>query len=202
VAVIDSEPIDGRHARRERNRIAVLDAVIELFATDTLIPSVEEVAKRSGLSLRSVYRYYEDLGALLHAAIQRSMENAAPLLRIEGIGVGPLDRRISGFLDSRLALYEQTASSHRATIHHATHNQPMADALVTAHTALRQQLERQFEPELRGLMTEPRGRLVRAADVLTRFEAIEALHIGDDLSIAEIKEVLTVGLLALFSSQV
>jgi len=200
VAVVDSDPVDGRHARRERNRIAVLDAVIELFATNTLIPSVDEVAKRSGLSLRSVYRYYEDLGALLHAAIERSMEKAAPLLRIDGIGTGPLDQRIGAFVDARLRLHERTASSFRATIHHSSHNKPMADALVTARRALRAQLERQFEPELSRLDPVPRMRLVRAADVLTRFEAIEALRIGDSLSKAETKAVLAVGMHALLAS--
>jgi AcrR family transcriptional regulator len=199
VAVIDSESVDGRHARRERNRIAVLDAVIELFATNTLIPSVDEVAKRSGLSLRSVYRYYEDLGALLHAAIERSMENAAPLLHIEDIGTGPLDVRVDAFVDCRVRLYERTASSFRATIHHSSHNKPMADALVTARRALRGQLERQFEPELGLLDPVPRLRLVRAADVLTRFEAIEALRIGDGLTKAETKAVLASGLRALLS---
>ena len=199
VAIIDSDSVDGRHARRERNRIAVLDAVIELFATNTLIPSVDEVAKRSGLSLRSVYRYYEDLGALLHAAIERSMENATPLLRIDGIGTGPLDHRISAFVDSRLRLYEGTGSSFRATIHHSSHNKPMADALVTARAALRAQLERQFEPELDSFEADERARLVRAADVLTRFEAIEALRVGDALSEAETKAVLATGLQALLA---
>lgn len=199
MAVVDSQLVDGRHARRERNRIAVLDAVIDLFAADKLIPSVDEVAKRSGLSLRSVYRYYEDLGALLHAAIERSMENAIPLLRIDDIGCGPLDDRISDLLDARLRLYEHTASSFRATIHHSVHSKAMAEALVVARTALRDQLELQFEPELSKLTSAPRQRLVRAADVLTRFEAIEALRIGDKLSVAQTKDVLSAGLDALLS---
>lgn len=199
MAIVESEPIDGRHARRERNRIVVLDAVIELFATDTLIPSVDEVARRSGLSLRSVYRYYEDLGALLHAAIERSMEQAAPLLRIDHIGTGPLERRIDEFIEVRLRLYEHTASSFRATIHHSAHNAPMAEALVLARAALRGQLELQFEPELSGLKPAERRRMVLAADVLSRFEAIEALRLGDGLALDETAAVLRVGLSALLS---
>ncbi len=43
---------DGRTARRDRNSDAVLDAVHELFVEGQLVPTVEEVAARSGVSTR------------------------------------------------------------------------------------------------------------------------------------------------------
>ena len=52
-------PGDGRLARRDRNRIAVLDAAIELFAEGVLDPTPDDVATRAGISARSVYRYFE-----------------------------------------------------------------------------------------------------------------------------------------------
>ena len=60
----DEPTSDGRTARRDRNRDAVLDAVLDLFGEDSLAPAPAEVAERSGVSLRSVYRYYEDRDAL------------------------------------------------------------------------------------------------------------------------------------------
>ena len=53
---------------------------IELFTEDQLAPNAADVAARSGVSLRSVYRYFEDLDALVRAAIARHAERVAPLL--------------------------------------------------------------------------------------------------------------------------
>jgi len=73
---------DGRSARRDRNRLAVLDAVIELFSEGVLEPTPDDVAARVGLSARSVYRYFVDRDALLRAAIDRSFERVMPLYLI------------------------------------------------------------------------------------------------------------------------
>ncbi|MBT5755427.1 MAG: TetR family transcriptional regulator, partial [Acidimicrobiaceae bacterium] len=62
-------PADGRVARRERNINSVLDVVLEMFAEESLFPTIEQVAKRSGLSLRSLYRYFADPAELLEAVI-------------------------------------------------------------------------------------------------------------------------------------
>ena len=86
--------IDGRTARRDRNRDLVLGAVIELFREHQLAPSVSEVARRSGVSLRSVYRYFDDFDALVRAAIDQHQTAIAPLRQIPDLGVGPLDERV------------------------------------------------------------------------------------------------------------
>ena len=46
-------PADGRTARRDRNREAVLDAVLDLFADGAIAPAPAEVAARSGVSRRA-----------------------------------------------------------------------------------------------------------------------------------------------------
>ena len=50
------EPVDGRVARRQRNIDIVLDVVFDMFAEESMFPTIEQVATRSGLSLRSLYR--------------------------------------------------------------------------------------------------------------------------------------------------
>src|SRR6185312_6061085 len=64
----DRAVVDGRTARKDRNMVAVLDAVLELFVRGDLIPSPEAIAQRSGVSLRSVYRYLAASRDLVHAA--------------------------------------------------------------------------------------------------------------------------------------
>ena len=53
-----TEVLDGRQARRQRNIDAVLDVVLEMFAEESMFPTIEQAATRSGLSLRSLYRYF------------------------------------------------------------------------------------------------------------------------------------------------
>ena len=106
--------VDGRSAIRDRNRDAVLDAVLDLFSEDNLSPGPEEVARRVGLSVRSVYRYFDDHDSLTRAAIARNIERRAPLFRIPAIGEGMLPDRIDRFVDSRLRLQAEVGATVRA----------------------------------------------------------------------------------------
>lgn len=65
-----------RERRRQETAAAIVDAVLELMADagiDAL--TMEAVAERSGVSLRTVYRYFPDRGTLLTAALARHNES-------------------------------------------------------------------------------------------------------------------------------
>ena len=96
---------DGRAARRDRNRLAVLDAMIEMFSEGSLDPTPENIAPRVGISPRSVYRYFEDRESLVRAAIDRHLETVLHLYRIPEIGTGDLEIRIERFVDRRVRLH-------------------------------------------------------------------------------------------------
>ena len=115
-------PVDGRVARRQRNLDAVLDVVLEMFAEDMMFPSIEQASKRSGLSLRSLYRYFADPGELVEAAIKRSQAQAAEVTHLAHIGEGPFGERLDDFVSMRLRLYEANGSMFRATIHNAANH--------------------------------------------------------------------------------
>ena len=51
---------DGRRLRRDRNRTAVVDALLDLYGESNLRPSTAEIAERAGLSHRSLFRYFDD----------------------------------------------------------------------------------------------------------------------------------------------
>ena len=108
-------PVDGRVARRERNINAVLDTVLEMFAEDAWFPTMEQVAARSGLSLRSLYRYFADPAELLEAAISHAEELGAELSQLPTRGEAKLAQRIDDFVAMRLRLYETVAPIYRAT---------------------------------------------------------------------------------------
>ena len=45
-----SATVDGRRLRREQNREAVIDALVELFEEGSYTPSSGEIAERAGIS--------------------------------------------------------------------------------------------------------------------------------------------------------
>ncbi len=51
--------------------------ILEMFAEETLCPTIGQAAKGSGLSLRSLYRYFADPAGLLEAVIARSSERSS-----------------------------------------------------------------------------------------------------------------------------
>lgn len=181
---------DGRTARRDRNRDAVLDAVLDLFGEGHLFPSTPQVAERSGVSLRSVFRYYEDTEALIRAAMGRHLERIAPLFDLADPGEGPFEDRVRRFVASRLRLYGAVAPTARAGTLRAATNRTIADQLDVARERAREQLEAMFAPELRALPAAERRIAVAAADTMFQFAAVEHLHEHLGLSRSQVGEIL------------
>jgi AcrR family transcriptional regulator len=176
-----SAPVDGRVARRSRNREAVLDAVIELFLEDQMLPSAADVAERSGVSLRSVYRYFDDIEELVRAAIGRHVNRHEGDFVIDGLGTGDLDDRIEKLVSVRLGLYETLAPAVRAAIarEHTIppgHTAPLLGPQLTRRRqALTEQTAAMFAPELARLPTAEADDRLAAIDTLTQFDGMEFL---------------------------
>jgi AcrR family transcriptional regulator len=190
---------DGRVARRQKNVDVVLDVVLEMFAEESLFPTMEQAAKSSGLSLRSVYRYFADPGELLEAAIKRSRELGADVGRIYAIGAGELAARIAAFVSSRMRLYEVVGPMYRATLANAANLPRVRDELALTRDRFRAQFELQFESELEHLGPADRDALVGAGDVLTQFDSLEFLVRHRGLSADEAESVIRTALSALFA---
>jgi AcrR family transcriptional regulator len=188
--------VDGRRARRDRNRETVVDALLELYREGEMAPSVARVAERSGVSHRSVFRYFEDLDELLAVAIERQAEAIAHLVTIDGLGEGSLCDRIERLVEHRLALYEEAAPVARVARMRAPLLPLVADDLRRNRELLRRQIRAQFRPELDAL-DEP-GPVYSAAAVLCSLESIELLRYDRELSPADAGAALRAGLSALF----
>lgn len=193
-------PTDGRTARRDRNRQAVLDAVLDLFAEGNLDPGVHQVADRSGVSLRSVYRYFEDLDELVTAAIDRQMQRTRPLFEIEGLGEGPLPERAQRFVDRRLRLFESVRTIYRASRVRAASDPRVQKDLLDTQVWLAEQAKQMFGPELRAADQPRCTDTGRAIDLLTQFDAIEHLRHRCGLSVEETSATLQRNLLQLLST--
>jgi len=190
---------DGRVARRDRNRVAVLDAALELFAEDNLEPTPEQVAARSGLSLRSVYRYFEDREGLLRAAIDRRLETVIPLVWVEDLGEGPREVRIERIVASRVRLYEEAGPTARASRRRALTNEVLRESVERTHRTLQEQAERQFAQELDTLAPAERDALASTIDVLLQLESLDHLTLERDLDLDQVQHHLTFALQSLLA---
>ncbi|MGN6475413.1 MAG: TetR/AcrR family transcriptional regulator [Mycobacteriales bacterium] len=177
-----SSELDGRRARRGRNREAVVDALLNMFREGELNPSVAAVAERSGVSLRSVFRYFDDLDEMGRIAIQRHLERVGHLFELPNIGEGSRADRIDALVTQRVALYERVASVMRAALIRAPFQPVISTALNHRRAFLRLQVQEQFAPELATLTDAEAAAVLAGADILTSFEALELLRVDQKLA--------------------
>ncbi|MGN6695303.1 MAG: TetR/AcrR family transcriptional regulator [Aquihabitans sp.] len=191
---------DGRTARRDRNRDAVLDAVLDLFADGAITPAPAEVAERSGVSLRSVYRYFDDMDALVRAAIARNLARMGPLFELEAPGEGPVADRVERTVASRLRLYDGIGPMARAAIARSPQNPIIAERLAETRLYLRRQVEEMFAPELAALDPEAAHEVVAAVDVLLELDSVDHLRRHRRMASPEAHRVLVRAVGAVLSS--
>jgi AcrR family transcriptional regulator len=173
---VSSGPSDGRRARRAGNQERVLDAVRELFAESNLFPSMDEIADRSGVSVRSIYRYFADTDQLMAAAVERALVLGADSSRIHRFATGDFEDRLQEFVRVRVRLYERHAAGFRAARHHAESAPHLDDALARSRAWLREQTEGQFAPELRSLGRAERRAAAAACDAVSQLDALDYLR--------------------------
>ena len=167
--------VDGRSLRRGRNRSAVVDAVLELYGDGVLVPSADDIAARSGISARSIFRYFDDVDDLVRASIARQQERLEPRWALDVTCEEPLDERIDRFVASRIGLLEAMGNVGRVARMRAPVEPVLAEELARIRTRLRRQVAVVFAPELDTL--GPAGADVLAAcDIMTSWEAHDLLR--------------------------
>jgi AcrR family transcriptional regulator len=181
---------DGRVARRERNRSAALDAVVELFEAGNTDPAIEDVSVLSGVSSRSIYRYFHHRDELIRAAMWHLMARVEPQMQLVDIGKGSLDERINNFVNHRLAWFSVLAPITRAARRSAHSLDLTSQEFETAQLVLRQQFLDQFAPEFSTLAGRALTRAVVAAEIAFQFDSFEYLHASLEGNIDEMGHLL------------
>jgi AcrR family transcriptional regulator len=190
---------DGRQLRRERNREAVVEALLDLYRDGNLQPSSEEIAERSGLSPRSLFRYFDDVEDLVRAAIRRQQERAIPLVPIDAGPDAPFETKVTALVEQRFRLFEAVGNA-AGVLRLRSPFQPLLAAALSRNRAfLRWQLGTLLAPELAGLGTAADSALA-AADVVTSFESRHLLLEDQGLTRTQAMAVMVESLLALLRS--
>ena len=174
---------DGRRLRRAQNREAVIDALLALFRDGDYQPSMADIAARAGLSLRSVFRYFDDVDDLHRAAAVRQIALVLPLLELPGPATAPIGAKIQAVVRARAALFEQIGPAARALRASAHRYAPLAGELSRNRAFFRSQLAAVFGSAA--------AQQLPALDVLCSFESYELLRHDQGLSRAATECALT-----------
>lgn len=190
---------DGRRLRRDRNRDAVVRALLDLYNEGNLNPSTEEIALRSGVSARSLFRYFDDVDDLCQAAINQQQHNVRHLYNVEFDTTLDLRGRAAALVAQRAELFEAVESVATVSRLRAPFQLIVADTLTEGRRYLRAQLTRLFASELDRLGPAAAARIA-AADALTSFESWRLLRDDQRLTRAKASAAIVDALVALLAA--
>lgn len=150
--------------------------MLDLYRQGNLRPSVRALAERSGVSHRSVFRYFDDLGELCRVAVERQLAATKDVWVVPDTGVGPLDERVARLVEQRLTLYDKVASVWRVGQTQAPFEPVLAENLERAAAYNVEQMKRHFATELEGLTQDRADLLPEALAAMCSLDAIDLLR--------------------------
>lgn len=180
--------LDGRAARAERTRAAVVDALLDLIEAGDLSPTAQAVAERAGVSLRIVYHHFDDGAALFAAAAARHSRRTLADFKPVG-GDGPLAARLDAFVAQRIVVYQRIYNVRRAARLHEHRVPAIGQTLAFVRALKREEAARVFAAELERLPPAVRRERAHALGAVTSFNTWESLHGHQQLSVDEARRV-------------
>lgn len=193
------ENVDGRYARRERGRLAVIDAMLSLVSEGHIPPTVEQVAERSGVSTASVFRYFDTLEDLRRATSEAFFERKPHLFEIADIGEGSLSHRIETFVAASLFLFEENESMARLVRLQAPQATAANELLHRLRATRSDQVRHHFDDELRTMSRATQADVVMVIATLTSFESWDQARHDHQCSHAQVRRAWVLALTALLA---
>lgn len=172
---VGEETEDGRRARRERGRRAVIDAAFALIIDGAAPFAVEDVAARAGVSVSSVYRNFDSLVDLQRLALAQFDARYMHLLTATPPPGADFAARVEFFVRHRISLYEQAGPLMKMARIRALDHETMVDAVVEHRRALAEQTRECFGPEIAHRTTADAASLVSVIDSLTSPESFDLM---------------------------
>jgi glutathione S-transferase/AcrR family transcriptional regulator len=181
--------VDGRLARSERSRRAVVGALLDLFDAGDLRPTAAQIAQRAGVSLRSVFQHFESLETLFAAAADLQMERLAPLLTPIPTD-GPFAGRLATFVTRRARVLEAIAPVRRASLRMEPFSNEVRTRLEAARGRGRREAERVFATELAALPVAERREVAAALGAAASWSNWEHLRRHQGLGVDRARRVM------------
>ena len=171
--------VDGRHQRSERTRQALIEAFLRLLRRNPTMPTVSQIAREAGCSVRSVFERFSDRNTLMLA----TADHAIAVGQAEAVARNvDADRtiRIRSHVKTRALACEKWLPLWQVIVVQDQAELRQRVAMVRAANIERMKL--MYRPELATLTESDRDDLLMALAVLISFESWDQLRHGNNLS--------------------
>lgn len=183
---------DGRRARGERMKTAILRTTLVMVKEGNLIPRAQQIADRAGVGIRSVFRHFEDMESLHSSFVQLINEDYPE--RVEEIdhSLSTIER-ITRLIEQRVETWELRSNMYLSAHVQFWRSKTISRNYARAQTEQRENLA-EWLPELQKL--DPTAH--ESANAIASFEMWNRLRQHQGLDIQPATQVLVRMLNALF----
>jgi AcrR family transcriptional regulator len=181
---------DGRTARANRTRDAVVEAMIALIEEGELRPTAKQVSERANVSLRSVFQHFADLETLFAAAADMQLNRLAPLM-VRVPDDLPFEERIERFVEARTTWLETVTPVRRSAVLQEPFSREIARRLGAVRKLHRSEIVRTFAAELARFNEDELEDVVLALHVTAEWYTWETLRAQNGLSEEEARRVVS-----------
>lgn len=175
----DLKIIDGRRQRSERSRAAVITATISLINAGNYSPTARQIAEEAGIGLRSFFRHFEDMDALMDAVDSHIRHYYEPLFDRPAED-GTLDERIENVVIARTQAYEHLKTFMMTSQAQLWRSSALQKNYARNQKGLRKHLEK-WLPELK-LISDTK---IESAHAVASFELWHRLREHQKLNITD-----------------
>jgi AcrR family transcriptional regulator len=176
------QPQDGRTLRRLNSYDRAVDALLDLIQSGNPSPTAQQIAEKSGISVRTVFRLTEDIESLHAAAIERQIQRTAHLY-VKIPATGSVGARIRALVENRALVFETVAPTRRVADRLAESSPQISGGLAFHHEMLQMQVAELFDRELSRISRVRRPDALNAIDVAAGWETWDQLRRIQGLSI-------------------
>lgn len=185
--------------RKIKNTDRVIEAMHDLAQQGHVAASPSQLAQHSGVSTRSILRFFPTTEDLLLAVLARQAAELANLSPIRDPGARPLEDRVSAYVDHRLDLYGAMTPLSAITMPTASTMPRLRQAIVEHRSQFLALTRDHFRPEL-DTMTQPRrSHTELGIHLMCQHESIDTLLIEQGGSVPEAAAILRSSVTALLT---
>jgi TetR/AcrR family transcriptional regulator, regulator of autoinduction and epiphytic fitness len=191
---------DGRSARSQRTRNAVVDALLDLNREGNLRPTAREIAARAGVSLRSVYVHFDDLEDLFLAAAKRHVELLSGMV-VEVPATGPLRSRAETLVRERSRIHESVGNVRKAAALQEPFSPTLARWLAAGRKVANAEIERVFAHELETMAPDVRARRLAIVAALASTAVWDHIRSPQHLDVAATRAAVADAIIAVLEQE-
>jgi AcrR family transcriptional regulator len=174
--------------------------MIDLVVEGNIPPTSEQIAERAGVSVASIFRYFDTLDDLRRATTDVYLERFADIFEIAAIGEGSRPTRIDTFVSSRVTMHETTEPMARLVRSRALGNSGIDAALQGVRASRAHQIRHHFAHEIGRLTPAVADDLVAVIATLTSFESWDQARHGHQRSASQLRRAWSGALTRLLAS--